>query len=431
MYNAYVTKIKNVKKHSNADRLNVGECFGNQVIISLETKEGDIGVYFPTDGQLGVKYCEVNNLVRKKDEDGKNIGGYLDPKKRNVRTMKLRGEVSDGLFMPLSSLASFTDIESLKDGETINTIGGIEICKKYIPEIKERTQKNIQDKKNKTPNKIQYPTFAEHRDTGQYAYNKHAFSNGDICYITLKMHGTSGRTSHALKKEKTYKKGISYLISKIFNNLPYKLKENWEYVTGTRRVVLKNFEGGFYGSNEFRQNHHNSFVGKLQKGETVYYEIVGYQDNDKPIMGTVSNKKTNDKEFIKKYGETTTYSYGCEIGKSDIYIYRMSMTNEDGVEIDYPWDMVKLRAEQMGMKCTPELDRFIYTTEEDLEKRVKKHEDGVDPIGLTHIREGVIIRIEGTEKFKAFKQKNTHFKILEGIIKDSGVLDLEEEESIK
>ena len=431
MYNAYITRIKNVKKHSNADRLNVGECFGNQVIVSLETKEEDLGIYFPTDGQLGTEYCEANNLVRTKDKDGNNTGGYLDPKKRNIRAMKLRGEVSDGVFMPLSSLELFTDVSKLKEGDTINLLDGVEICRKYVPEIKERILKNTNTTKQKKISKISYPTFAEHRDTGQYAYNKNAFSKGDICYITLKLHGTSARTSHALKKEKKYKRGIFYIASKLFNKLPYKIKESWEYVTGTRRVVLKNFEGGFYGSNAFRQTHHDSFIGKLQKGETVYYEIVGYQSNARPIMGTVSNKKTKDKEFIKKYGETTVYSYGCEEGISDIYIYRMSITNEDGVEIDYPWDMVKLRSEQMGIKHTPELDRFIYTTEEDMDERVMSNENGVDPIGKTHIREGVIIRIEGTEKFKAFKQKNFHFKCLEGIIKDEGIVDIEEQESIK
>jgi len=51
MYEAYVTTLKNVKKHSNADRLQVAECFGNQVIIDLSFKEGDIGVYFPVDGK--------------------------------------------------------------------------------------------------------------------------------------------------------------------------------------------------------------------------------------------------------------------------------------------------------------------------------------------------------------------------------------------
>ena len=39
------------------------------------------------------------------------------------------------------------------------------------------------------------------------------------------------------------------------------------YVTGTRRVVLDNFDnGGFYGSNAFRKKHHDALVGKLWKG---------------------------------------------------------------------------------------------------------------------------------------------------------------------
>lgn len=429
-HSAYITKIKDVKKHSNADRLQVGECFGNQVIVSLDVKGGDFGIYFPSDSQIGSEYCEVNNLLRKKDADGKNVGGYLDPNKRNIRALKLRGEISDGLFMPLKSLSSITKIDKLKDGDLITVLNGIEICKKYVPPIKQQSQNSSTSKKTKDQT-ISYLTFAQHRDTGQLAYNKHAFKEGDVCYITLKMHGTSARTSNALKAEKKYKKGINYLISKLFKKLPYKEFKNWEYVSGSRRVVLKDYDGGFYGSNQFRRQHHDKFESKLNKGETVYYEIVGYQNKDRPIMGTVSNKKTNDKEFIKKYGETTVYSYGCENGESDIYMYRMSTTNEDGVEIDYPRDLVKLRADQMGEKCTPELDRFIFTTIEDLNERVSKYEDGEDPIGKTHIREGVVVIIEGKEKFKAFKQKNFNFKQLEGIIKDSGVVDMEEEESAK
>ena len=110
MYNAYVTTIKNVRKHPNADRLQLGECFGNTVCVNLDYTEGQIGVYFPTDGQLSVEFAEANNLLRKKDADGNNIGGYMDPTKRNVSAIRLRGEKSDGLFLPLTCLESFGDI---------------------------------------------------------------------------------------------------------------------------------------------------------------------------------------------------------------------------------------------------------------------------------------------------------------------------------
>ena len=104
MYKAYVTTLKNVRKHPNADKLLLADCFGNTVCVSLEYTEGMVGVYFPTDGKLSEEFCAQHNLVRKKDENGVNIGGYMDPEKRNVIAIKLRGEKSDGLFMPISCL---------------------------------------------------------------------------------------------------------------------------------------------------------------------------------------------------------------------------------------------------------------------------------------------------------------------------------------
>ena len=50
-YKAYVTQLKNVRKHPNADRLLLGDCFGNTVCVNLNYTEGQVGVYFPTDGQ--------------------------------------------------------------------------------------------------------------------------------------------------------------------------------------------------------------------------------------------------------------------------------------------------------------------------------------------------------------------------------------------
>lgn len=47
MYCAYVTRIHNLRKHTNADRLLCGECFGNTVIVDLGTDPEQLGVYFP------------------------------------------------------------------------------------------------------------------------------------------------------------------------------------------------------------------------------------------------------------------------------------------------------------------------------------------------------------------------------------------------
>ena len=117
MYSAYVTELKGLRKHSNADRLQCCEVFGNNVIVDLSYKEGQRVVYFPSDGQLSEEFANDNSLVRRKDENGNNIGGYLDPNKRNITALKLRGEKSDGLVLPIEVLSKYTDINKLKLGE--------------------------------------------------------------------------------------------------------------------------------------------------------------------------------------------------------------------------------------------------------------------------------------------------------------------------
>jgi hypothetical protein len=45
----------------------------------------------------------------------------------------------------------------------------------------------------------------------------------------------------------------------------------------------------------------------------------------------------------------------------------------------------------------------------------EQYYDGPDPIGKTHVREGVVVRILNRPKFCAYKHKNWSFKALSGI----------------
>jgi hypothetical protein len=57
--------------------------------------------------------------------------------------------------------------------------------------------------------------------------------------------------------------------------------------------------------------------------------------------------------------------------------------------------------------------------------------DGPDPVGKTHVREGVVVRIINRPKFTAYKHKNFSFKVLEGIIKDAAAApDMEEAQEV-
>ena len=460
MYCAYITTIKELRKHSNADRLQCATIFGNNVIVDLTYKEGQRVIYFPTDGQLSEEFANDNNLIRKKDDAGNNIGGYLDPDKRNITALRLRGEKSDGLVLPIEVLSKYVNINTLKDGEQITMLNGHEICKKYTPRSNHRQGGNTgagnRTRKKKVP---VAPLFSEHADTEQLAYNLNAFKPNDEIEITLKMHGTSQRTGY-LPVFKGYKKT---LLDRILRRDGIPIYD-WGYVSGTRRTVLENFDGGYYGSNEFREAHSKFFEGKLMKGESVYYEVVGFTHTGTPIMASCNNKKLNDKEFVKQYGEETVFSYGClpdtgwkdiqtdnEIPQSDIYVYRMTMTNEDGYVVEYTPDFMRYRCEQMGAKCVPvfwkgsipssvDIDVFndgsvieaaYVNAGEWIKNTAEQYYDGTDPIGRTHIREGVVVRIINRPKFTAYKHKNFNFKVLEGIIKDTAVApDMEEAQEL-
>lgn len=433
----YIVKINELHPHSNADKLQIATIFGTSVIVGLDVKIDDIGVYFPTDIQLSKEYCENNNLVRKKDENGNNVGGYLDPDKRNIRAMKLRGEKSDGLFMPLESLA-YTGVTKFEVGEKIETLNGHEICCKYIPRSNIRICNVSNGNRTRKHSEPIAPLFAEHVDTEQLAYNLGAFKPNDQIEITLKMHGTSQRTGY-LPKFVGYKRTF---LDKILRKQGAPVYD-WGYVTGTRRVVLNDFEdGGYYGNNEFRAIHAKAFEGKLNKGETVYYEVVGFTTNGTPIMSSVSNSKISDKEFTKQYGDTTVFSYGCSGNGSDFYVYRMTMTNEDGFVVEYSPDFMRYRCEQMGVKCVPMLekayipsqdllDSFSMTAGEWITEKAEEYYDGPDPIGKTHVREGVVVRIVNRPKFCAYKHKNFSFKVLEGLAKDIATEpDMEEAQEV-
>lgn len=462
----YITNLKNVRPHPNADRLILATCFESTVCVAKDKYfEGQIGVYFETDLQLSMEFCEKNGLLAVY-ENGVNIsGGYMDPAKRNVRSIKLRGEQSDGLFLPLECLAyTGAPLEEFKPGDPINTVNGHEICRKFIPaqttpatvaggagkRVKRRAKRSIA------------PQFFEHKDTEQLQYHLDLFKSGDQIEITRKLHGTSGRTAYT-KVLKGYKRTLWDRILRREGTPIY----DWGYVSGTRRTVMDTFEGGFYGSNEFRRQYHEFFEGKLWKGETVYYEIVGFTHDGKSIMGQCSNKKLNDKEFLKQYGETTTFSYGCapfpeKIGgvanpedpnstfaeikpQSRIFVYRMTMTNEDGEVVEYTPDFMRHRCMYMGVDCVPvewvgtipDEEVFTGTTceytnpGEFVMEKAKEFYDGPEPLDPTHIREGVVVRIINRPTFTAYKLKNWFFKALEGIVKvEADAPDMEEAEEL-
>ena len=101
------------------------------------------------------------------------------------------------------------------------------------------------------------------------------------------------------------------------------------------------------------------------------------------------------------------------------------------------------RCNEIGVKHVPHLSTLTLNElyEQDLKEGgngddrdikdrfsriVEDFGSGASTLDSRHIKEGVCVRIEGGINNKTFKFKSFEFKVLEGIIKDSGVVDAEE-----
>jgi hypothetical protein len=278
-----------------------------------------------------------------------------------------------------------------------------------------------------------------------------------LVIITEKLHGTSGRCGYLPITQPKLNWWQKLCLT--LGYLDWKIPSKYEFVVGSRRVV-KSIGGNeaenkahFYEEDLWTKISKEFFEGKLRKGETVYFEIVGYTPSGELIMPSVSNKKLEKfldkkeyKEFIDRYGDTTTFTYGCaqDVVKYEdgikstiiniqykVFVYRITTTNEDGDSIDYSWEQVKNRCEQLGVNYTPELLKTLFGQQTNdinlIDKFVQELTNQDSKEFPSHIREGVCIRIEnGGMTPIILKNKSLNFKILEGIVKDTDVVDIEE-----
>ena len=205
MYKATVLRIKNVRPHPNADRVQLATCHGNQVVVGLDAEEGHMGVYFPCDGQLSHEFCHANNLYRIADLNKfpKEKGGMFDANRR-VRAQKFRGEISDGFWVPLHQFG-FIQVSGLDvEGFEFDEWCGVHICNKYInPNTIVASQQNKNKKEKAAKTSVM---FKEHFDTEHFGKYLHEFNTNEQIVITEKLHGTSGRVAHVLiDRELTWK----------------------------------------------------------------------------------------------------------------------------------------------------------------------------------------------------------------------------------
>jgi len=108
-------KIVSIVPHNNADKLEIAKIDGWQCVVGKgEFKTGDRAVYF-----------EIDSILNKEDERF----SFMEDKKYRVRTISLRGQISQGLAMPISK---FPELKSYTINDDVTEILKVE---KYDPPL--------------------------------------------------------------------------------------------------------------------------------------------------------------------------------------------------------------------------------------------------------------------------------------------------------
>lgn len=427
-YLAKVVELNNLRKHENADRLQCVSIDGNNVITGLDAQGGALYVYFPLESAINKEFLSWSNSFEDKDlNQNKEVKGFFN-KKGRVRAIRLRGERSEGYIVPIRSICDWIfsttgkkfEITEENINQEFDYIFDIKLCEKYVNReaLKLRNSEKKNQKKVAKESKLIDNQFRFHIDTSplkKYAENIHP---NDLICITKKLHGTSFVVSKVLCKKQL--KWYEKLLKKLGVNI---VDMHYDLVYSSRKVI-KN------GDLEKTQNHFYSYDvwGEIAKsleenltaGITLYGEAVGYLKTGAYIQ--------------------SGYDYGCEPGKFDTYIYRITLTNPEGKVFEFSTQQVKDYCNKFGMKYVPELyygrakDLFeISLTDHWNENFVQKLseqylEKDCDMCVNTVPDEGICIRREVFD-IDVYKHKSFRFFEWETKQLDKGKIDLETQES--
>lgn len=304
---------------------------GHQALTTRGVQVGDLRVAFTAETQLSQEYASTNNLFRESELNQVNTEkGYLE-KNRRIRAMRMRGNESNALLMPLESLSwTGVDISQLVDGDTFDTLNGHPICNKY--EVPVRREPGTQAKKiEKAFKRVDNKVFPEHLDTDAYWRSKHLLDAKKPAVVTQKLHGTSFRVGNVpVLRTLGWKDRLARRFGVTVPEYEY------DVVFGSRKVIkdVNNPNQNHFYKEDIWTLYGKSIANLIPEGFIVYGELVGWTPNG---------------EAIQK-----GYTYDVPQGEAVLYVYRVAVVNSQGTLVDLSWDGVKEFCVARGLRTVPE-----------------------------------------------------------------------------
>lgn len=441
-YVCTVIEIDKLFPIENADKIQRCVINGNDVIVSKDVKIGDKMLYFNSGTKLNVDFCKWNNLLTDKEQNNdKTKVGYISHKQFRVKAVKLRGVISDGILLPLESLDVFNlDFKKqLNVGEEFTDINNYSVCEKYFVPIRNSNPGGKAPKQPKRISRLVENQFYLHGDTDNLRKNIHKINPDDIIGIHYKKHGTSIVLGNVLVKKNL--KWYERVAKKLGLNI---IDTEYDVVYSSRNVVKNQYlntetGAGFYGEDIW------GIVAKqvghlIPKNWTLYGEILGY---------------TQSGAYIQQ-----DYDYGCNVREHKFYVYKISVVNPDGKVMYLTDKQIHEWCNKVGLLYS---DTFIYYgTAVDFMEGIYQSKEIYDRCDnenelrlkdwqnqfLIHLEttynekdcymcvnkvpeEGIIVRIEKTFEYEAYKLKSKRFLLKESELQEKDVTNIEDNQNIE
>ena len=350
-YLAKIVKIENFTPHPDPEttRLKVAHIDGFNLVVGIDSQPG-IYVYFPTSCEINPQLLAYGNLYKhsEKNNHPENKPGFFEDNGR-VKAIRLRGVVSEGFLMEWDVFNNFLvdNLNKTVEPEINKEFDCIKednkeawICKKYIIKTSIAQPKGVSryQKRVKKFNRVIDTQFRFHYETSIYRKVPTFIQPNDLISVSSKIHGTSHISAYVLCKRPTK-------WWKFWD----KVDTVYDYLYSSRSVIKNaNYnptkKQGYYGCDVWY--YANEYLKPfLQKGMTLYCEIVGFLPNG---------------GYIQK-----NYDYGCIPPKNEqdykpeinfkVRVYRITLTNIDGQVHEFSAREVQQYCKQNGLIPVEEL----------------------------------------------------------------------------